>query len=101
MNWRRGLLRLWAVSSIAWIIVTFILANPIQQLRDPIAAYHDKFKVTEARAAGYSDNEISAYLFRLIVIDFAKKAVIPPLLLLALGFGGRWVVRGFRGSTSN
>ena len=46
MNWRRGLFRLWAVSSIAWIAVVFVVVNPIQKIGDPIAAaaYEDKSK---------------------------------------------------------
>jgi hypothetical protein len=53
------------------------------------------------KQAGFSDQEIQAYhdSQRSIwppLFDFAKLAFIPPLLLLALGYIGLWVGRGFR-----
>jgi hypothetical protein len=103
MNWRRGLFRLWAVSSIAWIAIVFVVVNPIQKIGDPIAAaaYEDKSKLAEARAAGYSDDEIAAYLSGRELFRFGKLAAFPPLFLLAAMGGGWWVVRGFRRSPSN
>ena len=55
-------------------------------------------KMTPDRAAGYV---INAHNFQPMSIwpplfDFAKLAFIPPLLLLALGYVGLWVGRGFR-----
>jgi len=78
-----------------------IVDDPIQKIRDPISAYQSKFKVAEAKAAGYSDEKIAAYLSRRAIVYFAKKAIVPPLSLLAAGFGASWVISGLRRSRSN
>ncbi len=108
MNWRRGLLRLWAVAAVLWVGVAFYSNDTVQRVDD--AAYalaHNvmppwvKFKEAELKQAGFSDQEIQAYHDGQLIIwppllDFAKLAFIPPLFLLALGYIGLWVGRGFR-----
>jgi hypothetical protein len=93
MNWIRGLLWVWAVVSIAWIAGVFVAVDPIPKLTDPIAAYAQTYRTADARAAGYSDEEI---ITRMALMGFGEWALIPPMALLALGLGGWWVRRGFK-----
>jgi hypothetical protein len=37
MNWRTGLLRIWAVLSLLWIVAYTWVSNPIQEIRDASA----------------------------------------------------------------
>src|SRR5690348_5462156 len=98
MNWKRRLFRLWAVSSIAWIAIVFVVVNPTRKIIDPIAvaAYEQKATLAKARAAGYSDDEIAAYLARRELFRFGKLAALPPLFLLGAIGGGWWVMRGLQ-----
>ncbi len=66
MNWKRGLLRLWAVVAVLW--VSLQLGGRV--IGDGIDKCCDSFDLSVA--------------------------FIPPLLLLALGYIGLWVRRGFR-----
>jgi len=109
MNWRRGLFRLWAILSVAWIVGTIVLTDPIQKISNPIAAYGGNYPIGSLgnrpiaawREAGFSDDEIGAYLSRRALVEFAELAALPPVLLLAAGFGGWWIARGFRAAASN
>ncbi len=153
MNWKRGLLRLWAVASALWFGVAFYSNDTVQRVRDayawennPYAKYAEtpsavtlpplpKEAVTisgNSSAAGSSTPQRSGGRWGgipvdeasppapplppvddwtpvgpsaatpqkisiwLPIFDFAKLAFIPPLLLLALGYIGLWVGRGFR-----
>ena len=107
MNWKRGLLRLWAVAAVLWVGVAFYNNDTMQRVDAAYALSHNrtppwvKYKEAELKQAGFSDQEIQAYhdSQRSIwppLFDFAKLAFIPPLLLLALGYIGLWVGRGFR-----
>jgi len=148
MNWKRGLLRLWAAAAVLWVGVAFYSNDTVRRVQDA-HAFSTKinlpmnFDVSGAKKVGYSDGEISTYLAKekdfdflgarrigysdveiigyLSAVkippkrnsapishfnsqksiwpplsDFAKLAFIPPLLLLALGYIGLWVGRGFR-----
>jgi hypothetical protein len=195
MNWKRGLLRLWAVAAVLWVGVAFDKYNPIEQLYWPVeftlygqtVSYPGNTSVKElvkkvadaienkgvkftpmqrqailsAKArmslkelkeeflkedeSGDPENAwISAYAIRnqesiralpsgsvidavssydkdntfedrarIIIGDyqpntiwlplflFAREASIPPLLLLALGYVGLWVGRGFKRSVAD
>lgn len=93
MNWKRGLVRTWIVVAVIWVAVASAKSAPV--LADPV---HNgaRFQLAEARAAGYSDREISAYLRRREVWHFIEFGLAPPLALLAGGVAVSWVVRGFR-----
>jgi hypothetical protein len=108
MNWKRGLLRLWAVAAVLWVGVAFYSNDTVQRvdaayalahnLTPPWVSYQQDAKLKQA---GFSDQEIQADHDRQRsiwppLLDFAKLAFIPPLLLLALGYIGLWVGRGFR-----
>lgn len=99
MNWKRVLLLLWAVTSIAWFGLVFVLDYPVEKIRDPMIAYKDNFPFAEARAKGLSDDQIAAYLSRHAIFDFGKLALLPPIILLAAVGGMVWAVRGSKRSS--
>lgn len=107
MNWKRGLLRLWAVTAVLWVGVAFYSNDTVQRVENAYALSHNLtplwVKYKKFKQAGFSDQEIQAYhdSQRSIwppLFDLAKLAFIPPLLLLALGYCGLWVGRGFKRS---
>ena len=69
MNWRRGLLRLWAVAAVLWLALSV-------------------FKILKLNNFRLLD--FNEFYTLLIILS------IPLLLLLALGYVGLWVGRGFR-----
>ena len=112
MNWKRGLLRLWAVVAVLWVGVAFYSNDTVQRVRDAYAV-DDWTPVGPSAAAPVAPRDLlaarpwendpivsaAAPLKPSIwppLFDFAKLAFIPPLLLLALGYIGLWVGRGFR-----
>ena len=70
MNWKRGLLRLWAVVSVLWVLSFGLWALSIDGL---------EFNL-----------DFGEFVGLLMILS------IPPLFLLALGYIGLWVGRGFR-----
>jgi hypothetical protein len=122
MNWKRGLLRLWAVAAVLWVGVAFysgdtwqhVAGERIIDLSDPdgtryelqLPAFIDeKAAVEDAKTEIIKQKPNLSLLGRWRVnspsiwpplFDFAKLAFIPPLFLLALGYIGLWVGRGFR-----
>ena len=101
MNWRRGLLGLWAIGSIAWIAVVVVVYNAIQKILDPMVAYKDNFPFDEARAKGMSDDQIAAFLSKHAIFDYGRLAVLPPAIFLAAMVAVWWAVRSFRRSPPN
>ncbi len=81
MNWRRGLLRLWATISIAWIVGACVWLDSYQEITDPMGAFPKKNRIAEARAAGYHDDEIATAVRKRALFDFSEKALLPPLAL--------------------
>ena len=77
MNWKRGLLRLWAVAAVLWVGAAVITENFFEIFR------------------------YGPYLRSWFLRDFFLYAFIPPLLLLALGYCGLWVGRGFKRSVAD
>ena len=69
MNWRRGLLRLWAVAAVLWLVLSV-------------------FKILKLNNFRLLD--FNEFYTLLIILG------IPLLLLLALGYIGIWIGRGFR-----
>ena len=162
MNWKRGLLRVWAVVSVLWVGVAFYSNDTVQRVRDvsadltytrpnkssyryPANLYSAELQKVrtalinkiskdiekerkEVALSSQSRGSISPYEMEILfyedegisseklaelevsrlfanyhprtiwppLLDFAKLAFIPPLLLLALGYIGLWVGRGFR-----
>ena len=70
MNWNRGLLRLWAVVTVLWVL---------------------SFGFWALDKSGFKFNlDFGEFVGLLMILS------IPPLILLALGYVGLWVGRGFR-----
>ena len=100
MNWKRGLLRLWAVVAVLWVGVAFYSNDTVLRVRDAyaIAVFDPDAYLASKPQTGFLLNK-TFYVVASIwppLFDFAKLAFIPPLLLLALGYIGLWVGRGFR-----
>jgi hypothetical protein len=101
MNWRRGLIRLWLVASVLWIAANMAALNTIDRICDPLHAYSEEFKINEAKAAGYSDDETANYLRMRAIRRFAEIGISPPIGAIMLGAVGLWVTHGFRRQPSN
>ena len=87
MNWKRGLLRLWAVAAVLW--VGFVVYAIAKSVGDDIAR-----SILPEKLYGIPGGEFDIEWSLRFVIS--ALAFIPPLLLLALGYIGLWLGRGFR-----
>jgi hypothetical protein len=120
VNLRRGLLRVWVVVSIVWVL--FIVINGWDQLSEIFTAIEPppgEGAVVlppgpyECWATRHADNpfviiqpgvETSANMSlttawrRCITykLQIPMKALAPPLMLLALGLASSWVAKGFK-----
>jgi hypothetical protein len=163
MNWKRGLLRLWAVAAVLWVGVAFYSNDTVQRVQDvsekisyttsdgrlftfpanqkpdvlkakviadlirvekiintrihvlqkigkPLnltPSLRDRFDNPEKQrelAENVAAEVIANYHPRSIwppLFDFAKLAFIPPLFMLAMGYIGLWVGRGFKRSNAD
>ena len=86
MNWKRGLLRLWAIAAVLWVGV--IVYSAVKTVGDDMAG-----SILAEKLYGIPRGE---YDILSLMFSFSALAFIPPLLLLALGYIGLWVGRGFR-----
>jgi hypothetical protein len=103
MNWRRGLLRLWLVLSLCWIVALGVFAweqAPWKAFRmaaceeaggNPIDCY-DAERARPEAPVGLSD---IAAVGKRWGKELAVFALLPPLITLVLGLLGVWVVSGF------
>jgi hypothetical protein len=112
MNWGRGLFRVWLLLSICWILsLTWIqwdkiigrsrddldrIESNVRRMIDQQHAREEEINLY-LRGEGFSQNEfrerynlVSARLYA------ASWIVVPPGVLLLLGFSLLWVGRGFR-----
>ena len=84
MNWTRGLWRLWLVASIAYAALAGFFAWramwDARLARNPFADLIPNNPITWDEGG-----------------QIALIVCLPPLLVLVLGYGAAWVVRGFRG----
>ena len=92
MNWKRGLMRLWAVVSIFWAI--FVVYAIVKFFGDGRAWLIDIFYFRLAAINAAAGNDVDVKFVGMM--SFYLALFIPPLLLLALGYIGLWVGRGFR-----
>lgn len=115
LNWRRGLIRLWVILALPWIVATVALrwehvADAFESLR--LARSVDMAQTDcgpGIDAAQRSLCELKAQLREQTARNVARArqdlsdAVLwiagPPVLLLILGGILAWVVRGFRSET--
>src|SRR5262245_39046965 len=104
MNWRRGLLRLWLVLSLCWIVGVGALAwerGPVASRDRALAAC---FEAKKAQGVNVFDclNEVTARNDPLtsadipsVIREYAAYVLLPPLIAFVLGLLGAWVVAGF------
>ena len=89
MNWRKGLLRLWLVLSLCWIAGVGVYAwkhEPgISQFGYEIASSPEK----------QNEKEIVGNLNAELAKRYGAYVLLPPLMTLALGLLGAWVVSSF------
>ena len=91
MNWRRRLLRLWLVLSLCWIAGVGVYAWEYEpgisslQLGYEIASSPEK----------QNEKEIIGRLTVELAKRYVAYVLVPPLLTLALGILGGWVVSSF------
>lgn len=101
MNWKRGLLRVWVVTSAVWLILVgsnlAIDSSTSRQIERP---------PTEAEVGACMDYRPGPWCSADIVEAIrswtmpgwsaAVFTLAPPLLVLGLGLAITWVIRGFR-----
>jgi hypothetical protein len=108
MNWSRGLFRFWVMLSVLWIVavvITVALSNKtliewIYQRQNTEAVVN----CVRVAQAGGSTGEFCKSAFSTggvpVLTDEAYRygvaALGVPIVVLLLGFGGRWVLTGFR-----
>ncbi len=104
MNWRRGLLRLWLVLSLCWIVGVGALAwerGPVTSRDRALAAC---FEAKKAEGVNVFDclNEVTPRNDPMTSADipsaireYGAYALLPPLIAFVLGLLGAWVAAGF------
>jgi hypothetical protein len=91
MNWRRGLLQLWLLLSVGWIAGVGMYAwNQEPGLSSSQFAYE-----TASSPEKQDEKEIVGSQNVELVKRYAAYVLLPPLLTLALGLLGAWVVSSF------
>jgi hypothetical protein len=129
VNWRKGLLRLWAVFSAAWIAVIVYAERPLAQLSKPVhftaAGYEMEFPSdstpveirqslvkffadkgitpTESAAETEVDQIVKAFPRSFVwerIRPILLEALIPPLGALGAALILAWIVAGFRSPPS-
>lgn len=112
MNWRRGLLRLWIVGSIFWIITIatityFDIISPYIESIENNAMINEciKERKLDPSSGNYFDcfdaktnNLFADIVAKHRVISYLLFAILPPFLVLALGVAVAWVATGFQKS---
>jgi hypothetical protein len=108
MNWRRGLLRLWLVLSLFWIVAVGLFAWHVDALefaRMEACAEAKRAQGADTFICGLSE-EVDEQI-RLMSVGIADIAtttwikelvayvLIPPLVVFGVGLLGVWVVSGF------
>ena len=103
MNWRRGLLRLWIVGSLCWVVSVGWFAYKRERHIEAGAALTTLCEQDKIAQGGnpfacigewYYEPNIPMDTKRLIK-DYAPWTVLPPLGVLIAGLLGYWVFAGF------
>jgi hypothetical protein len=102
MNWSRGLFRLWIVASMLWGIFGLIFLRVTEWSPricyadwrrggiSPVLCEYLDGPRTEGIIRVWSEIDWSAVGLALILL------LIPPITLLLMGLGARWILAGFR-----
>ena len=108
MNWHRGLLRLWLVLSLFWIVAVgvFTWENDILKFaRMQACSEAKRAQGADAFICGLSEEldeqlhlmstGVADIVTTTIFKEIVAYALIPPLVMLGVGLLGVWVVSGF------
>jgi hypothetical protein len=88
MNWRRGLLRIWLVASIGWMIVTGTYGTCVEKWGyDPFAGLPTADQVFSQNPCSIAKRPKWVYVTMIAA---------PPLAVLLIGIGAWWAFAGFR-----
>jgi hypothetical protein len=99
MNWRRGLLRLWLVLSLCWIVLVGVFVWQADILRITRIEACDEAESEWLKRIECADRLHEAPVGPADIAALGKKtallALLPPSIALMLGLLGVWVVSGF------
>jgi hypothetical protein len=91
MNRRRGLLRLWLVLSLCWIAVGWL----VRLKQEPrISSSQFGYEIASSPEK-QNEKEIVGSLNAELAKRYVACVLLPPLITLALGLLGAWVVSSF------
>jgi hypothetical protein len=88
MNWQRGLWRMWLVVTLLWIGFASWFA-------DPIGGYNNIFNSNNPYYVEFG-RPAQLKAFKFLLGDWMIFALLPPVILWALGAIAVWVLRGFK-----
>ena len=91
MNWRRGLLRLWLVLSLCWIAGFGVY---VWMHEAGLSSSHFTYE-TASSPEKQNEKEIVGSLNAELAKRYVAYVLLPPLMTLALGLLGAWVVSSF------
>jgi hypothetical protein len=91
MNWRKGLLRLWLVLSLCWIAGVGVYA---WKHEPGISSLQFGYEIASSPEK-QNEKEIVGSLNAELAKRYAAYVLLPPLITLALGLLGAWVVSSF------
>jgi hypothetical protein len=99
MNWMRGAIRLWLVSTVIWIGAVGFVERPDQRPNPPRDLFEEAGIPPPPLGFILDPNEALLTAQRIEwknkIEHAAVLAFVPPLLVLVLGICGVWVWRGF------
>ena len=91
MNWRRGLFRLWLVLSLCWIAGVGVYAWTQEPGLSSLQFGYEIASSPEKQ----NEREIVGGLNAALAKRYVAYVLLPPLITLALGLVGAWVVTAF------
>ena len=91
MDWRRGLFRLWLVLSLCWIAGVGVYAWN----REPGLSFLQFGYEIASSPEKQNEREIVGGLNAELAKRYVAYVLLPPLITLALGLVGAWVVTAF------
>src|ERR1039458_6494675 len=99
MNWQRGLVRLWLVLAAIWIVSIAVYASAVSIHYNQLPTADQLFGSDCSGSIpptwcfaqdSWLSGTVPAPIWKYVLL-----ALVPPTLVLALGFGIRWVRHGF------
>ena len=89
MNWTSGFLRLWAALAVCWVgSVGYLTGGKLGLSKN---GFFDPDKYLEGASSPYSLlPDWKSF------VGFSELVLLPPVLVLLLGFMVAWIARGFR-----